>query len=311
MKTIATLSGDVLSLISEYISPQDLFVLWLTGSKPIQGLLGPYGNIRSIELELMQFATVRPPFSFFGHFTQLTTFKLSSGIPFRAFVRANNRTTDITTLPKTLTSLSLMAPNALEMLYNREILDVDTSKVNTSAYQRYKRGELEVIEEYKLREPSTKSRLFYNLNEVFPNLRSLEIRELPITTTQEDEECMFGAKARWKTDSGLAYTEYPFNGDAIPFPSTCPPKFETLPEALNQASDWLQVQLLQSLPKSLTKLTALLAQPWECATISDYLPSNVTDLYIRTLTNPLREDAEAWYGFFCCFIFFDPSPYLY
>lgn len=295
--TLSHLPLDVFRLFIPFITIYDVYILWLTGSRAIQLLLGPFGAVQHAELAICVPSIVRAPFGFFSQFHQLKTLSLSTGISGTPLTRMNAQITDLSALPKSLTSLSIQAPNVLELLYDRSSLSLITSEARLTAYQASISGSFTVIRRYKLNPTNERLRVFYNLDELFPKLTNLELREVPTSTIEEDEDDMFGAHACLPADFPELVVRHFLDDEARhrTYPSLAPPEHASEHHVDLIADDWLQVQLLKSLPKSLSKFVAILARNWEVGTLSHYLPPSVTDLYVRALSSSPRADPLHWY----------------
>lgn len=292
-QTLATLPLDIFRLITSRISIYDIFTLWLTGVSSFRILIGSYGAIKSVDLEITRASVIRAPFGFFGAFSHLTSFRLSTGIAAKPLFRVDAHYTDLSALPKSLTHLSLQAPNVLELLFDRSKLSIVSTPVRLSAYQLERRPHFSAIRSYKVNNLNGSSRLFYNLNELFPHLDSLELREASVSTMDEDEDRMFGVKSTLPADTCPGHFNRYFlddRGEEQVYPSLIPPSHYYEQPFESNAEEWLHVQLLKALPKSLSKLVALLAREWEASTLSEYLPSTITDLYVRSMTSSAKFD---------------------
>lgn len=295
--TLPRLPLDVFRLFTPLITIYDVYALWITGSKPLQLLLGPFGAIQHADIPICVPSVVRAPFGFFGHFSQLKSLCLSTGISRTPLSRMNAQSTDLSALPKSLTSLSIQAPNVLELLYDRSQLSLITSEARLSAYQAEISGSFSIIRRYKLNPTNDRLRVFYDLDELFPKLSSLELREVPTSKIAEDDDAMFGAHSCLPADFPELVVRHFMDDESRQrtYPSLAPPKHTSDHHSDLIADDWLQVQLLKSLPKSLSKLVAILARNWEVGTLSHYLPPTVTDLYVRALSSSPRADPLHWY----------------
>lgn len=277
--TLSSLPVDVLRALVPLISSYDLYALWATGQLVIRALLGPYGAVQRIKLDLSSLSIVRVPFEFCGAFSRLQDLEIMTGISKNPLLRSSSRSTDLATLPNGLTRLSLQAPNVLELLYDRSKLSSVVDPRPHDGYLRPNASTFGALGGYQLKPQKDCLRIFYDLNELFPNLSALILRETPISTIQEDEESLYASNLY--LPSGLSRSELGF---LVPEP--CPsisPSEPLVGLESPKEPNWHYAELLKSLPKNLSSLTAIFGRPWDVETIAEHLPPTVTDLYVRSL----------------------------
>lgn len=165
--TVLSLPFVFLEQIMSYLDGYDIFALYASGDKKLIGTMAGFGAVKSIKLLFRFTGSVGVPFGFGGLFPCLTKFHISYELKRSQFYRYPNAYTDICTLPPTLTDLHIEAENVLALFYERQVLSLG-GKTPRLCGSKLKYGS----------DPPSRSTQFYNLDEIFPNLKSLSLGHL-------------------------------------------------------------------------------------------------------------------------------------
>ena len=163
-----------LSMITEYLNAQDIFQLWLTGDVNLRLLLGAYGGVNTLNMRFEEERNLLAPFGFAGCFAQLRHLKLRQIHSNAFFYRKLDPYSDLASLPRTLVSLTITSRQVLDLFFNRHELALTVSVDEETAPSRDSNPPNFIITDYKRPGPDA-SKIFYDLDELFPNLESLEL----------------------------------------------------------------------------------------------------------------------------------------
>jgi hypothetical protein len=163
-----------LSMITEYLSAQDIFQLWLTGDVNLRLLLGAYGGVNTLNMHFDEERNILAPFGFAGCFAKLHHLNLRQMHYYALFYRKLDTYSDLTSLPRTLVSLTITSREVLDLFFNRHELALTVSVDEEMAPSRDSKPLDFIITDYKRPGPDA-SKIFYNLDELFPNLKILEL----------------------------------------------------------------------------------------------------------------------------------------
>jgi hypothetical protein len=272
--------SDIFSIITEFLTGQDVFTLWKTGSIVLQRLMSILGGVRSLNIDLKFFGSVGVPFGFAGNFPRLESLKINAYISFYSFNRYLDASTDLTSLPRTLTKISIFSINALEMFYNRDELALNMDRLYYPSYMAPFLPVKMVINHYRRISSETAKNVFYDLDSVLPNLSILEIG----SHTQLEES--FFSKLRIPS---IPYDPKRVNpNERLQLLPNGSSRNEFVFQCLDIA---LQTSFFESLPKSLTKLALKMPIQFHYKSVS-YIPSSVTDLDLYHLRYHCQENYE-------------------
>lgn len=270
---ITNLPRVFLELVLPFVDVYDIFSLWTTGDIRLRKLLGDDGAVKTAKLNLQFQRKIAVPFEFFCSLRGLSTLHVGYHDPTIAFYRYYTETCDLSALPPTLTDLKFQCLNPLELFYNRHSLALtieDIPKANGSSISRPCKF---YISKYR-RIGADFSKIFYDLDQLFPNLKSLALHSIVpdhramfnhhYPTFPEYHSRVLKSDIR-KYSTPLVYHDY----DS---------ELKTVVEHDLSFSE----AFIRSLPRQLAKLKLAFSWSWHYQTLT-YLPETIEDLRLHAV----------------------------
>jgi hypothetical protein len=267
---------DLFASVSHFLSPQDLFVLWCTGSRHLRALMSVYGGVQDLDMEFKFDRQVGLP-AFPAYLKRLRRVSIMHNGGINSLLLRPFLDSQLNKWPSTLEEICIKSDMPLLHFYqaNSLIIEYENDKIPAKAEDRILTRLRATSAKLCMPDPSA---FFYNLTELFPRLTVLKLwtegDQLPLLAKNVKEGSVF-LEMEQEILERLINDDPTMNAGTGPGTDFNRPDYEDIVK---------ERAFMKSLPPTLTSCQLGFPHTWFYESFT-HLPASVTELTIDSLAN--------------------------